>query len=112
MLLEPGAKVQWKPVCFMGRESSIPQTSEPLSILKRDFFFFLDASHAWVNARDEIILCGEVFGTVGSVRERVMSRSQTPRNDGPQAASAFNGITAHLLDRISSGCRSHSCVER
>lgn len=43
-----------------------------------------------------------MFGTVGSVRERVMSRSQTPRNDGPQATSAFNGITAHLLDRIAS----------
>lgn len=37
--------------------------------------------------------CVVVFGTVESVRERVMSCSQTPRNDGPQAASAFNGIT-------------------
>lgn len=61
--------------------------------------------------RYRVVLCGEVFGTVGSVRERVMSRSQTPRNDGPQAASAFNGITAHLFDQISCSFLSHRCVE-
>lgn len=26
--------------------------------------FFLDASHAWANARDEMILCGAVWGSV------------------------------------------------
>lgn len=28
------------------------------------FFFFLDTSHAWVNARDETIPCGAVWGGV------------------------------------------------
>lgn len=42
----------------------------------------------------------KVFSTVDSAREQVRSCSETQRNDGLQATSAFNRITTHHLLRF------------
>lgn len=64
VLLEPGAKVQWM---LHGEGKQHPADVLTFMHFERRihvFFFFLDTSHAWINARDETIPCGAVWGGV------------------------------------------------